>query len=65
MSEFLEALAEYLEAKAERDKAVGNCDGSWGYHCHYEIERVEKCVEQCKSAFEKLFQIKTEEVANG
>ncbi len=35
-----ELIAEYIKAKTKLDQLKSDCDSSWGYYLHDEIERV-------------------------
>lgn len=49
-----ELIAEYVEAKAVLDKLKLNCDDSWGYYLHSEIDRVDKLSKQIDDKVKEL-----------
>ena len=49
-----DTIAEYLEAKAELDKAKSNCDSSWGYWLHDQIENVKKLGEKIETEIKEI-----------
>ena len=51
MEELIDALMELIEARAERNKARADCEGSWGYYGHYQEERLEKAQGRFTKAF--------------
>ena len=52
LDEFIDALIDLQEAKAARDKARKDCDGSWGYYGHYQEEELQKAKERFGAALD-------------
>ena len=54
MDEFIDALMNLIEVKTERDKALNDCDSSWGYYGFHEEETLKAAKERFSKAFKAM-----------
>lgn len=54
LDELTDALLDLIETKNDRNKAMADCDGSWGYYGHEYEEDLRKAKERFAAALKAV-----------